>query len=223
MERLDADIRAGSRIDKDGDGGHLYVMTVTVRSPARPPMTLVAGFGAFVLALAFIVASSLLPRQAPEFPPSGPARVRAAGWERGGDTLTVDASEDTRWRYVSLTAGRTLAGGDTAEWEIAVRRFRVRVAGGAADRGLTSFLGVADVPEGAYVGAAPNEFANGALAHWYRYNFLTHLLAPNGHVYLLRTRGGKRWKLQIIGYYCPGLRAGCVTIRYAPLASLASR
>jgi hypothetical protein len=38
-------------------------------------------------------------------------------------------------------------------------------------------------------------------------------------VFALRTRDGALWKLQVIGYYCPRLVAGCLTLRYAPLVS----
>jgi hypothetical protein len=48
---------------------------------------------------------------------------------------------------------------------------------------------------------------------------VTHLLAPSGHVYALRARDGRFWKLEVLGYYCPGLTPGCVTLRYAPLES----
>ena len=44
------------------------------------------------------------------------------------------------------------------------------------------------------------------------------LLEAKAHVYALRTRQGRTWKVQVLSYYCPGLRAGCLTIRYAPLA-----
>lgn len=59
---------------------------------------------------------------------------------------------------------------------------------------------------------------NPALAHWYRYSFVTHLLRPNGHVFLVRARSGALVKLEFLGYYCPGTRAGCPTFRWDWLA-----
>ena len=57
------------------------------------------------------------------------------------------------------------------------------------------------------------------LGKWYHYSLLTHLLESKEHVYV--TRPGSPWsyKLQILSYYCPGLTAGCLTLRFAPLTA----
>jgi hypothetical protein len=151
------------------------------------------------------------------FTPSPETRARAAAWSRTSDTLTLDAGDGERWRYASLTMGRPLAGADTARWELGARRYRITVNGALADLGTVPFAH-------ARVGAAahfrmsrPRETVNEAIQHWYRYSFVTHLLSPTGHVYALRTRDGRLWKLEILGYYCPGLTPGCITVRYAPL------
>ena len=57
---------------------------------------------------------------------------------------------------------------------------------------------------------------NAAIKHWYHYNLLTHLLEPNGHVFVVSTPAGALWKLAVVSYYCPRLQAGCLTFRYAP-------
>ena len=56
---------------------------------------------------------------------------------------------------------------------------------------------------------------NAALAHWYSYGFVTHLLRPNGHVFMVKTRGGARAKVEFLSYYCPGSQPGCLTFRWA--------
>ena len=133
-----------------------------------------------------------------------------------GDTLTLDATDDERWRYASLTLGRAL--GDSTGWEIAVRRHNITVAGALADLGLVEFER-AHVPETTvFSSSAARESASDAIKRWYSYSFVTHLLRTQGHVYALRMRDGRMWKLQVLGYYCPGLTAGCLTIRYAPVA-----
>ena len=188
-------------------------------SRARAPLPLLLGFGAFVAALVYLVAASLGRREAPVFTPTPLARARANDWERAGDTLTLDATDGARWRYASLARGQALVPPDTAGWELAARRYRITVAGALADLGPVPFERAR--PDGAtrFVPSAPGEAVNAAIGHWYRYDAVTHLLDPGGHVYALRTSAGATWKLQVLGYYCPGLVAGCLTMRYAPVAA----
>jgi hypothetical protein len=186
---------------------------------AHAPLPLLAGFALFVAGLAYLVVMSLTRRDAPVFVPSAVARARGANWERTGDTLTLDATDTERWRYASLSRGGPLAGPDTASWELAARRFNLRVAGPLVDLGPVPFADAHLSPSASLVlSGRTRDPANGAIGHWYRYSLLTHLLMPGDHVYALRAADGRLWKLQLLGYYCPGLIAGCVTLRYAPLA-----
>ena len=182
---------------------------------AAPPL-LLAGLATFVAVLAYLVASSLRRREAPVFAPTTANHVRASGWTVGGDTLTIDTSDPDRWRYASLATGRMLALPDTVGWELAARRYRLTVAGALADLGAVAWDGARPDASTRWVSSQPAEQGN-AVDRWYRYGFVTHLLEPNGHIYALRTHGGRLWKLQVLGYYCPGVRAGCLTVRYAPL------
>ena len=159
--------------------------------------------------MGYIVATSLTHRTAPAFAPTAETRVRAPGWERAGDTITVDATDGDRWRYVSLAQGRVLPLPDTAGWDVAIRRYHLRASAGAADLGVALF----DTVHG--VSTAPSD--TGALDRWYRYSLVTHLLEPNGHVYVAQDGSGRAFKLQVLSYYCPGLTAGCMTLRYASL------
>jgi hypothetical protein len=144
------------------------------------PWPLLIGFATFMVAMAYLVASSFTRRAAPTFAPTVEAR---------GDTLTVDATHGKEWRYVSLERGRVLAAADTPAWDVALRRYNVRLR------------------------------ESGELGKWYRYSLLTHLLEPNDSVYVVRSVAGRTFTVQILSYYCPGLTAGCVTMRFAPLAS----
>jgi hypothetical protein len=189
------------------------------RRAARAPLPLLIGFALFVAVLAYIVAASLARRSAPVFAPTSGARARPASWTRSGDTITLDATDGTRWRFASLTAGRALGGSADGAWEVAARRYRITVAGAVADLGTQQFETARPGPTSNFIVSQPGEVGNGALLHWYRYSLVTHLLEPDGRVYALRTHDGDLWKLQILGYYCPRLVPGCVTLRYAPLAS----
>ena len=166
-------------------------------------MPLLIGFAVFLVAMGYLVAASLTRRSAPVFAPTVQAR---------GDTLTVDASDANRWRYASLAQGRVLSGADTAGWDVAVRRYNLIANGDVVDLGEARYDAV--------VGLRGEPEANtSTVGKWYRYSLLTHLLEPTGHVYVVRTTTRRLFKLQILSYYCPGLTAGCMTIRYGPLGS----
>ena len=191
------------------------------RAGLAAPLPLLVLFGLFVAAIVYLVAASLTRRDAPVFSISPANRERAPNWRTAGDTLTIDATDGDRWQYVSLARGRVLAPPDTAGWDIAVQRYRVITATSVAiaDLGATTFEGARLSSAATFVsttsGTAPE---NPAIAHWYRYNLLTHLLEPNGHVFAVRSPR-EAWELAVLSYYCPKLVAGCLTIRYAPLAT----
>jgi hypothetical protein len=56
--------------------------------------------------------------------------------------------------------------------------------------------------------------ARGDLGRWYRYGFTTHLLEPAGLVYEVSTDRGNAATVEVMSYYCPGLQAGCLTLRF---------
>ena len=159
------------------------------------------------------------------YPISPRERTRATSWETSGDTLTVDATDGDHWQYVSLARGLVLTPPDTSGWEIAVQRYRVITppSGAIAELGTVPFEQARSADAGVFV---PTSFekqpANAAIEHWYRYNLLTHLLEPNGHLFAVRSPASA-WKLAVLSYYCPKLVAGCLTIRYAPLAAAPAR
>jgi hypothetical protein len=192
----------------------------TMRRGLAVPLPLLVLFGAFLVAIIYLVSASLTRRTAPEYSPSPLSRVRAANWERVGDTLTIDATDGDRWRFVSLSRGVVLPDEDSAVAEIAVQRYRVitPLGGAIADLGPVTFEQARDTASAKFVGTEPGAPPeNAAIKHWYRYNLLTHLLEPNGHVFAIRDRAGTIWKLAVLSYYCPHLEAGCLTVRYAPL------
>jgi hypothetical protein len=185
------------------------------------PIPLLLLFGAFLAAMVYLVAASLTRREAPVFPVSPLQRVRSANWKLVGDTITVDATDGDRWQYLSLERGRVLSPPDTAGWELAVQRYRViaPATGAIADGGVEPFERAHVPADTSFVSTTgTSQLENDAIKHWYRYNLLTHLLEPNGHLYVARAANGKLWKLAVVSYYCPKLQAGCLTLRYAPMS-----
>jgi hypothetical protein len=182
----------------------------------RPPLPLILGFAAFLIVIAVLIGASLVRPEKVEFAPTPTGVVPRGG--PGPDTVTLDTRDPARWQFYSFRRG-AIGPPDTADWDLAFRRYHAITSGEAADAGAnTSFEGV--VAAAAFV-FMKTEFArdtvNAALSRWYRYGFVTHLLRPNGHVYLVRTRWGPHIKLEFLSYYCPGGQPGCLTFRWAAL------
>src|SRR5581483_1747917 len=123
--------------------------------------------------------------------------------------------------------GSVVDGTNATGWDLAFRRFQIianggrgfdgRFAGhaGIVDLGAVRFDDVTTVPADGY---QENEGVpdpkNPAIAGWYSYGFLSHVLSPKPHVWAVRTADGRYAKLELLAYYCPGSQPGCVTFRY---------
>jgi hypothetical protein len=150
----------------------------------RPPLPLLLGFAAFLAVIGYLIAASMVKPRVAEFSPTLPGVVPAGG--PGPDTVTIDATDEARWRFYSFTRG-VLDPPDTAAWDLGFRRYHV-IAWGTVSP---------------------------SLAHWYKYGFVTHLLTPDGRVFMVETRGGTRARMEFLSYYCPGSQPGCLTFRWA--------
>lgn len=183
-------------------------------SPRRAPLLVFTWFGVFLLVIAYLVAASFAPKSVQVFQLADrPARA-APPEEIVRDTLTVDARDETRWRYVSLATGGSVGPAD--RWDLAIRRFTIVPSDAAIDLGAVQFEEVRDAPRGPWTPTAfAPDTANAALRRWYRYGFFSHLLTPAGNVYAIRTADRRYAKIEILSYYCPGPIAGCLTFRYA--------
>lgn len=168
----------------------------------------------FLAIIGWLVASSLVRPSARMFAPTPPGISAGDGAEP--DTLTVDAADESAWRYVDLDRGRILSPPDTAGWDLALRRFHIVPADAAADLGPVAFDTVARVSAGGFVPTRRgHDTTNAALARWYDYRMMAHVLEPKPRLYAVRTPEGRIAKVQLLGYYCPRMRAGCVTLRWA--------
>ncbi len=179
--------------------------------------------GGIVLLAVGYVALSLQRPEPPTFPAS-PTDPRPADGELVGPrTYTVDASVPDRWVHFSFEEGTVVENPGPLDWDLAFRRFDMAVnggegfsgRGGVRDLGEVPFDSVLRAPEGGYEQVeARADSVNPALARWYDYSFLTHLLTPTERVYAVRTAQGRYAKLEFLSYYCPGARPGCITFRY---------
>lgn len=170
-----------------------------------------------------LVATTLRAPEMPSYPPTPPAPVEVGARKVGSITVTVDASAGDKWVYFDFSRSSVVESPGPWEWDLAFRRYRIIANGGpgfAGEGGVlplpgAQFDSVAAVPKTGYVVArAEGDSLNSALERWYDYSWTSHVLKPKQVVYALRTADGRYAKLQILGYYCPGARAGCLTLRY---------
>jgi hypothetical protein len=194
---------------------------------SRPPLLLLGGFALFIAVTAYLVIASMVKRSVPTFDPSPRVTASVEPGPRHDDTITVDATDSKRWQFVDFDRGGVVAPPDTAGWDLAVRRYHVIASDVIADLGLQRFEDVRDVPEGGFVAnVVDDDTSNAAIRRWYKYSMITHLLEPTGHAYAVRTREAQLAIVQILGYYCTGLRPGCLTLRYTypfPVSGTAHR
>jgi hypothetical protein len=183
--------------------------------------------GGLVLAAVLLVGLSVQRPELPEFPPSpiladdAPADARDPSEPR---LLTIDATDPERWRHVDLTRGTVVEEPAPDAWDLAFRRFEVRVNGGAGSAAAggvvlleeLSLDSVRGVPGEGYVGmtARGRDTTHTVLDGWYSYSFTTHVLRPEPRTYAVRTAAGRHAALEFVSYYCPGAQPGCVTLRY---------
>lgn len=180
----------------------------------RSTLFLAVGFSAFLGLITYLVAASLVRREQPTFEPT-PIAPRPLKQTYVVDTITVDARNPRQWRFLDFDRRSVVSPPDTAAWDLAIRRFHIMAAGEIADLGPVRFDSVMTAPAEGYVANRLRaDTLNPAIARWYRYSALTHLLEPKANTYVVRSREGTYAKLEILSYYCSGLVAGCLTLRY---------
>jgi len=181
--------------------------------------------GALAAATVALVALSLRRPRPPEYPPTpaGPG-AEAGATLVGPRTVTIDASDPDAWRFFDFSRGAILDRPGPLDWDIAVRRYHIIANGGPGFPGTaaiarldeTPFDAVTAAPDAGYQPTlvAGSDSTNPATRRWYRYSFTSHLLTPRPATYVARTADGRYAKFEILSYYCPGARPGCLTLRY---------
>lgn len=201
----------GTPMTDPGDGG------------GETPLFAIVVSTLIVAAAVVYVVSSLRRPELPSFAPTEPRPEEVGEARVGPVTYTVDASSSDRWVHFDFSRGAVVEDPEPLGWDLAFRRFHVIANGGAAfggEGGIQAVDGlpleaVAEAPRDGYVATeAGRDSVNPAMASWYDYSWLSHVLTPRLATYVVRTADGRYAKLQILGYYCPGARPGCITFRY---------
>ena len=176
-----------------------------------------------VAASAVLVALTLRQPDVPTYAPTSSTPADVGPALVGPVLYTVDATEPDRWRYFSFRLGAVVETPGPRDWDLGFRRFQVVANGGPGflgdggirDLGEVGFETVRTVPEADYQKSVSQpDPSNPAIARWYRYGFFSHRLTPRPNVWAVRTAEGRYAKIEMVGYYCPGSRPGCVTFRY---------
>ena len=181
------------------------------------------GIAAVVAAAAGFVTLTLRQPSVATFAPT-PSVAHDVGRALVGPVLhTVDATDPERWRRFSFRLGAVVDEASPTGWDLAFRRYQIIAnagpgyagQGGIVDLGPRPFAQVQTVPTSGYeVNESRPDPRNPAIASWYQYGFFSHVLSPRPHVWGVRTADGRYAKMELVGYYCPGSRPGCVTFRY---------
>jgi hypothetical protein len=163
--------------------------------------------GILVLSAIGVVATSL---SRPE-PPSYALTPQAVAVDETNTRkrMTIDASAELEWRFVSLRSGRLLDRPGPLEWDLAFRRFHIATNGGPGFAGAGA-AGV-DTMTQTSVDTTKSGFGK-----WYNYGFSSHLLTPKPVEYRVLAADASEYRLRILSYYCPGAKPGCITIEYHP-------
>ncbi|MDA1095695.1 MAG: HmuY family protein [Chloroflexi bacterium] len=189
---------------------------------ARDRVTLTMVTALAIGGVLFVMAS-LGRRNVPTFAPTAPVPIEVGSTRLGPDTITVDATGEFGWRFFDFSRGSVVETPDPTNWDLAFLRHRIVANGGAGfagDGGLLELEGadfdsVSRVPATGYVGSPqPGDTTNLAIERWYNYNWTSHLLEPRPTVWAVRTADGRYAKMEILGYYCSGALAGCLTFKF---------
>ena len=175
------------------------------------------------LLVATCVVGTLRRPEPPSFAPESSPAEEVGNALVGPRLMTVDARDDRAWRRFDFSRGAVVDDPDPLGWDLAFRRSRILVnggdgfagRGGVVDLGEVAFGDVALAPANGYRGTeAGRDSVQQDLDGWYDYGFTSHLLTARRRVYAVRTADGRYAKLQMVSYYCPGVRGGCPTFRW---------
>lgn len=145
----------------------------------------------------------------------------------------VDATDGMRWIWLDL---ETLAQvevddpKDSDAWDLGFLRYNIAINGGASGNGGMEAIVLDDralddvtaAPDGPWITDLVDSDDQGddpdyALANWYEYDFMTHVLTPFPTVYVVRTVEGNLFALQVVGYYDEAGTSGWMQLRHKPL------
>jgi len=175
----------------------------------------------FVAVMAGLVLAPISRSDVPGYDPEVNAVVATTGLV-GPVVYTIDGRAQDAWRFFQFRGGSAVSDPGAMDWDLAVRRHRLIVNGGAGFAGRGGIVviralpydSVREAPQGGYLTTSASADSAVPGLKWYSYGFSSHILTPKGDVYALRTADDRYAKFEILSYYCTGAQPGCLTIRY---------
>jgi hypothetical protein len=176
-----------------------------------PRFFLIAGVG-FVIATFFVfyLASKIQPTAEKTYEISQGVTALPTGVFQ----MTIDARNNGFWVPLSLSTGKEV--GNKKDADLLLMRYFLRAPSGAIDLGAVPL-------EQAKLPADPQwvqdekhkgQTQNKALADWYEYSGMSHVLKATEKTSAIRLRSGGIAYFRILSYYCKPEGSGCVTFRY---------
>ena len=169
--------------------------------------------------------------------PSDVGDGKIVNYDQGDDVVLTlaNATDNNDWVYFDFESQSQVYPAspiDSPDWDIAFRRYRVKLNGGYYGAGgviASAIDGVtlADVTEapvdnwqsdGADLEDDDDFLPEESLSTWYQYDSSTHILTPWERVYALRSVEGAFFKLEFAGYYDQAGASGNPSIRWTTVA-----
>ena len=162
----------------------------------------------------FYVASALIKPEPLSFPVTTQAQLVTDSTGHQEYRATIDAGDETRWRFFSLRTGTLLEKPFALDWDLAFRRFHIATNGGPGFAGQGA-AGIQEAGKPVTLQQTSADSTKSGFGKWYNYGFSSHLLTPKRLRYVVRAADGTMYNLRILSYYCPGPMPGCITIAYS--------
>ncbi len=136
-------------------------------------------------------------------------------------SIILDSSDYERWVKLHLDDGITE---DEGTWDLAIRRFEIRINGAESGTGYglgqsvagDVFLETSVAPNNEWT-FDPSDKDNLVFSSWYDYNPTTHQLTPADKTYFVRSYDGARYYAVIVqDYYSPppASDSGCMRLSW---------
>jgi hypothetical protein len=173
------------------------------------------------------------PQESPDSPTLQDAtearlRVTHAAAGDGSYTAQIDATSRTEWVGLDLDAHSEADAAQPGTWDLAFQRFHIRAQGEVATLAGSTFAAVStapasgfetDQPDGADANSDADTVLETAQGGWYGYDPATHQLSAKPLVYVVKSDGGRFFKVELTGYYDAAGTPAVISLRYAELAA----
>ena len=136
----------------------------------------------------------------------------------GESTLVVDATSYEEWVYIDLAFVDVVSGDD--DWDLSAQRYEVALNEDVRAQKIedVAFDDMSVAPADGYLTDEDSDL-DYVLGDWYDYNYVTHVLTPRDHFYVIETAEFEYYKLEFLDYYSDAGVSGFLTLRIAPLDS----